>query len=213
MKEAYTLAVDTALNIKDAVTKVYAFPAPKFSQSIDLTIQIPNRSAKDKDSIKGFAVLPHGTGKSHKIAIFAAESEQVTGADKLITADLDASDFKARMSQYHKCGATTAGLPTAIKAASVIGPMGLMPTAKNGTVMPDVTRLIDFLQNAVIFAEKGKHIMVSVGTMSMPTDHTIKNIEYVLEKVFAAVNKDKRSIFGKIYVSATMSPAVLIQYP
>ena len=214
MKASYALVTsDVAMSVSDAIAKLHSFPAPKFTQSVDLAIQISNRPVKDKDLIKGFTVLPYGVGKNLKIAIFAGDSEQVIGADKITPTDIEAPDFKVRMSQYQKCGATTLGLPAAIKAAAVIGPMGLMPTAKNNTVMSDPVLLIDFLRNAVIFAEKSKHIMIPAGNTAMPSEHLVSNINAILEKIFAMIPKEKRSILGRIYISATMSPAIPIQYP
>lgn len=198
----------TPASISAAIDHIKSLPAPKFTQSIDLAIQISNRPPKDKTVLRGSVVLPHGTGKSTKIGIFADQSEQVTEADKITS--VDSPDLKAQISKYDKLGATTAGLQLAAKAAPIIGPMGLMPTAKNNTVMSDPAQLVQFLRNAVIFAEKSKHIMLSIGTTAMTTEQLTANAKAVLDQVFSLAPKD-RNIFGNFYLSGTMTPGVKIK--
>jgi large subunit ribosomal protein L1 len=212
MSKAYALVdQDQTFSVNDAVRKVYNFPAPNFTQSINLTIQIINRAPKDKEVLRGSTLLPHGTGKTPKIAIFAAEGEVVNDADKITLDDISKPDFKARMAGYDKCGATTAGLTAAVKAASVIGPMGLMPTAKNNTVMANPSELVEFLRNAILFVEKDRHIRTTVGVASMTTEHVAANAQHIISTVLTLAGKEKRNIFGKIYLSGTMTPAVPVQ--
>lgn len=206
---AHKIIGEKMCKLGEGIRKIQSCPRVKFEEGIDLVIRIKvTGTAKEQASIRGAVKLPHGVGKEYKIAVFAGPGEEVIGADH-ISAVPDLSEFKSTISKYHRCGATPAGMAIASKVATVIGPMGMMPSAKNNTVMTDIPALVAHLKHSVFFAESAKSIMARVGSVSMDATQIEENVRALYDAVVGCCDEKRQSI-ERCYISSTMSPSVVV---
>ena len=196
--------------IAEGLRKIQACPRAKFEEGIDVVICLRiSGTAKEKVPIRGSVKLPHGVGKEYKIAVFAGPGEEVVGADRISSVP-DVAQFKSVISKYHRCGATPAGMTIASKVAAIIGPMGMMPSAKNNTVMADVSALVNHLKTSVFFVENSKSIMARVGSVSMDAKSLEENVRALYEAVLGFCD-GKNQLIEKCYICSTMSPSVVVK--
>ena len=191
-------------HVKDAVETIKTLPMAKFTEGIDIVVKV-NKPAKDKNQIKGGCKLPFGLGKDLKVAIFASPNEVISAGATHISEI--SNDFKSVICKYDRCGATLAGISIAAKGASVLGPLRLMPSAKNNTVAQDTNLLLSYLKSSVSFVEKNSNIMVRVGSVAMSDSDIIHNIRSFCEYI-TTLCPDNRNFIKHVYISATMSPSL-----
>ena len=208
MTAARATVGNDACNLSEALSKIFSCQRAKFDESIDIVIKL-RVSGKDGVPIRGAVKLPNGAGKEPRVAVFATSSEEVIGAKHISSVPSDLSEFRKEIASYDRCGATPAGMSIASKVAAVIGPMGMMPSAKNNTVMGDTKALVSYLSDSVFFAERDGAIMARVGAVSMGADAVMANIKAIHEAVSGLIDGKTRTI-ARCYLSSTMSPSVRV---
>jgi large subunit ribosomal protein L1 len=188
----------------------------KFDETADIAIKLGVDPRKADQMVRGTVLLPHGTGKEVKILVFAkGEKEQEArdaGAD-FVGADDMVEKVKGGWLDFDKAVATPDMMGVVGKVARVLGPRGLMPNPKVGTVTFDLKETIgDLKKGKVEFkAEKGGILHVPVGRVSFDKEKLCENIQALLD----TVNKlkplsSKGQYFKNVVLSSTMGPGIKI---
>lgn len=188
----------------------------KFTESVDVAIRLGIDPRKSDQTVRGSTVLPHGTGKTVRVAVFAqgdnADKAKEAGADIVGFEDL-ADEIKGGMMDFDVVIATPDAMRVVGKLGQVLGPRGLMPNPKVGTVTPDV---VSAVQNAkagqVRFrADKAGIIHGSIGKVDFDVDKLAGNLRaLVADLVKAKPASSKGQYLQKIAVSTTMGPGIIV---
>ncbi len=187
--------------ISDAVSLVKQFATAKFDESIDVAVQLGIDAKKSDQVVRGAVVLPNGTGKTKRVAVFAqgakAEEAKAAGADLVGMDDL-AADIKAGKMDFDILIASPDTMRIVGTLGQILGPRGLMPNPKVGTVTPDVaTAVKNAKAGQVQFrVDKGGIVHATIGRRSFDDDKLVGNLRALLD----ALNKSKPSSSKGIYL-------------
>jgi len=203
-------ALDDALNVlKECATA-------KFDESIDIAINLGIDARKSDQNVRGATVMPRGTGKTVRIAVFAdgeqAEAAKAAGADTVGMDEL-ADSMKKGDLNYDVVIAAPDAMRVVGALGPVLGPRGLMPNPKVGTVSADVAKAVtDAKSGQVQFRnDKAGIIHCSIGKATFETDALVENINALLEALKKAKpSSAKGQYFKALTVSTTMGPGVRI---
>jgi large subunit ribosomal protein L1 len=203
-------AIDEALEI------LKSMPATKFDQSVDLAINLGVDSRKSDQVVRGSTVLPNGTGKTVRVAVFAqgpnADAAKAAGADIVGFEDL-ADDIKKGNMNFDVVIASPDAMRVVGQLGQILGPRGLMPNPKVGTVTPDVAGAVKNAKAGQVRyrTDKAGIIHCSVGKVSFDVDSLKTNIDALLVDLNKAKPSTAKGIyFKKISVSSTMGPGITI---
>ena len=202
--------------IADALTLVKEFANAKFDESIDVAVQLGVDAKKSDQVVRGAVVLPNGTGKTKRVAVFAqgakAEEAKAAGADIVGFDDL-AVDIKAGKMDFDVVIASPDAMRIVGTLGQVLGPRGLMPNPKVGTVTPDVaTAVKNAKAGQVQFrVDKAGIVHGTIGRRSFDSDKLQGNLSALLD----ALNKakpasSKGQYLRKVAVSSTMGVGVRV---
>ena len=207
---------ETRLSLGEAIEVVKSMPAAKFDESVDVAMRLGVDPTKSDQMVRGVAKLPHGTGKTVRILVFAAgeKAQEATaaGAD-FVGADDLVEKIKGGWLEFDKAIATPDMMPKIGTIAKILGPRGLMPNPKVGTVTTDVTKAInDEKAGRVEFrVEKAGNLHASVGKRSFSSQQLAENIQALMDQVLKAKpSSAKGNYLLGVSVSATMSPGVRV---
>lgn len=195
--------------MKDAVDKAKKNSKSKFAGTIDLHAAT---KSKEKDyMVRGTVSLPHPFGESKKVLVFCEEKEadkaKEAGADYAGLSDL-VEKVEGGWSEFDVVLATPQVMGKIAKLGKTLGPKGLMPNPKAGTLIKNFSTIEDFKSGKVAFKmDDGGVIHVSVGKTDMDTDKVVENAKAVLEAVREACNKNKAAL-KSIFLAPTMGPSV-----
>lgn len=200
--------------LKEAIPILKKLPAPKMDASVDLHFFL-NVDPKNSDQmVRGTVVLPHGSGKKIRIAVFCkGEHETIArnaqadyvGANDLI--DKVASGFM----DFDRVIATPEMMKDLSKLGKVLGPRGLMPSPKTGTVTTDINKAIEELKKGKVEfrVDKQSGIHLSVGKMSFEENKLYENALRVIEAVNEAKPASVKGRYIKtLTITSTMSPGL-----
>ena len=205
-----TYAVHEALKfVKDGATA-------KFNESVDVSINLGIDASKSDQTVRGSIVLPQGTGKSVRVAVFAqgdkAQQAKDAGADIVGFEDL-ATEIKGGKMDFDVVIATPDAMRVVGQLGQVLGPRGLMPNPKVGTVTPDVAAAIKNARAGQIQyrADKAGIVQCTIGRASFSVEALVENLKALVD----AVNKSRptgvKGIFlKKVSVSSTMGVGVRV---
>ncbi len=200
----------------DAFTIVKSLGTKKFDESVDAVIRLGVDPRKADQMIRGTVALPSGTGKDVRIAVFAqgeaAGAAREAGAEH-VGGDELADEVQGGMTDFDVAIATPDMMPTVGKLGRVLGPRGLMPNPKTGTVTPDVVKAIrEFKSGTVEYrTDRFANVHVPIGKVSFSEEALLSNLRALtaeLQRVKPASAKGK--YVHKIVVSTTMGPGVRI---
>jgi len=217
IKEALKL-VDSkkAYPLKDAVDVLKKFPRAKFDESVDLAIKLSVDPKQSDQMVRGTVPLPHGSGKKVRILVFA-EGAQATaakdaGAEHIGYKDL-ITKIKGGWFDFDIAMATPDTMQEVRKLGKELGPKGLMPNPKTGTVTEDIAKAVnEFRAGRVEFKmDKNANLHVSVAKASFEAAQILENARAVIEAVVKARPASaKGSFLTNCTLSTTMSPGVRI---
>lgn len=196
--------------LADALEAVKSCANAKFDESIDVAIQLGIDPRKSDQAVRGAVVMPEGTGKSVRVAVFAqgakAEEAKAAGADVVGFDDL-AADVKAGKMDFDVVIASPDAMRVVGQLGQILGPRGLMPNPKVGTVTPNVAQAVKNAKAGQVQfrVDKAGIIHASVGRASFESARLVSNIKALVE----AVNKLKPASAKGVYmrkfaVSSTM---------
>ena len=212
--DAAKKAPQGAVSVAEAVAFVKANAFAKFDESVELGMRMGCDPRKSDQMIRGTVSLPHGTGKDVRVVVFAggaaAEAAKAAGAIEASTDEL-LEKIKGGWMDFDVAIATPEAMTAVRKLARVLGPRGLMPNPKTGTVTDDVaTAVTQQKAGKVEFRmDRQGNICVLVGKRSFDADKLAANIEALVEAIRAARPAAvKGQLFKKISVSSTMGVPV-----
>jgi large subunit ribosomal protein L1 len=196
--------------LKEAVTLVKQAAYAKFDESVDLALRLGVDPKRADQMVRGTSVLPHGTGKKVKVLVFAkGEKEQearAAGAD-YVGADELMEKIKGGWMEFDQAIATPDLMGAVGKLGKVLGPRGLMPNPKTGTVTFDVAKAVAEIRKGRVEykVEKAGIIQVPVGKVSFDAQQLYENAHAILEAVMKA---KPASCKGRYLRSATISSTI-----
>lgn len=206
----------TPVDLKEAVSILKGFPARKFDQSVEIHLNLGIDPAQADQIVRGSVVLPHGIGKKQRILVFAkgdlAAAAEAVGADFVGQEDL-AKKIKEGWTDFDVCIATPDMMGVVGPLGKVLGPRGLMPAPRSGTVTNDVAKVVkEYKAGKVEFRnDKGANVHAVVGRLSFSEEKLIENIESFLNYLNSVKPTAVRGTFVKsITICATMSPSVRV---
>ena len=212
--DAAKKAPQGAVSVAEAVAFVKANAFAKFDESVELGMRMGCDPRKSDQMIRGTVSLPHGTGKDVRVVVFAggaaAEAAKAAGALEAGTDDL-LEKIKGGWMDFDVAIATPEAMTAVRKLARVLGPRGLMPNPKTGTVTDDVASAVTAQKAGKVEfrMDRQGNICVLVGKRSFDADKLAANIEALVEAVRAARPAAvKGQLFKKISVSSTMGVPV-----
>ena len=190
----------------------------KFDESVEVAIRLGVNPKHADQMVRGTVALPHGTGKSIRVAVFAqgekAEEAKAAGADIVGAEDL-AEKVKGGFLDFDVTVATPDMMRVLGPLGKMLGPRGLMPNPKTGTVTMDLTKAIKELKGGRIEfrVDKQANVAVSVGKLSFEANQISENIFTFLKAVLAAKpSAAKGAYILGVAVSATMSPGFKLDH-
>jgi large subunit ribosomal protein L1 len=202
--------------VQEALKFVKEGATAKFNESVDVSINLGIDASKSDQTVRGSIVLPQGTGKSVRVAVFAqgdkAQQAKDAGADIVGFEDL-ANEIKGGKMDFDVVIATPDAMRVVGQLGQVLGPRGLMPNPKVGTVTPDVATAIKNARAGQIQyrADKAGIVQCTIGRASFTVDALVQNLKALVD----AVNKSRptgvKGIFlKKVSVSSTMGVGVRV---
>ncbi|WP_249696613.1 50S ribosomal protein L1 [Stappia sp. WLB 29] len=202
--------------LDEALTLVKERATAKFDESVEIAINLGVDPRHADQMVRGVCVLPNGTGKSVRVAVFArgdkADEAKAAGAD-IVGAEELVNEVQGGKIDFDRCIATPDMMPLVGRLGKVLGPRGLMPNPKVGTVTPDVASAVrDAKGGAVQFrVEKAGIIHAGVGKTSFEADKLSENIKAIVDAVVKAKPTGAKGTYLKrVAVSSTMGPGLKV---
>ena len=200
----------------EALDLVKSLGTAKFDESIELAIRLGVDPRKADQIVRGTVALPSGTGKDVRVAVFAngeaAEAARAAGADHVGSDDL-AEKVEGGMLDFDVAIATPDLMPLVGKLGRVLGPRGLMPNPKTGTVTPDVGKAVEEFKGGKVEYRTDRYgnVHVPIGKVSFDIDALRANFTAVLDEVQRSKPASAKGRYiKKISLSPTMGPSVRI---
>ena len=188
----------------------------KFDETIELLVRLGVDPRKSDQMVRGTVALPSGTGRDVRVAVFAqgeaASAAEAAGAE-FVGSDELAAEVEGGMTDFDVAIATPDMMPTVGKLGRVLGPRGLMPNPKAGTVTPDVAQAVeDFKGGKVEFrTDRNGNVHVPIGKASFDAEKIAANLAVVVEELERAKPASaKGRYFKKVGLASTMGPGVKI---
>ena len=213
---AATVNIENNLSVAEAVKAVKANATAKFDETIEIAMNLGVDPRHADQMVRGVCNLPNGTGRSARVAVFAkdakADEARAAGAD-IVGADDLVEKIQAGEMDFDRVIATPDMMPLVGRVARVLGPKGMMPNPKVGTVTMDVTKAVsDAKGGAVEFrVEKAGVIHAGVGKASFTEDKLAENVTAFLAAIQKARPTGAKGVFvKKIALTSTMGPSVRI---
>jgi len=215
-ESAKQVAPDKLYQLKEAVVILKKMPTPKFDGSVDLHFNLSVDAKKSDQMIRGTVVLPHGTGKKIRIAVFC-KGEHERQAREAKADYVGANELMEKVAagflDFDCAIATPEMMKDLSKLGKVLGPRGLMPSPKTGTVTNDISKAIEDLRKGKVEfrVDKQGGMHLSVGKISFSEDQINDNASKVIE----AVNESRpASVKGKfvksLSITTSMNPGLRI---
>jgi len=213
---AKKLGSRSLVNVKEAIAILKECPGVKFDQSVDVSVQLGVDSRKPDQQVRGTVALPNGTGKSLRILVFA-QGDNVSEALKA-GADYAGNDdlfekVNAGWTDFDAVVATPDMMRIVGRLGKVLGPRGLMPTPKAGTVTNDVAQAIKELKGGRIEFKLDRHSVINsgVGRLSFDENKLEENIAVYLQAITRAKPATAKGQYIKsMTISSTMGPGLKI---
>jgi large subunit ribosomal protein L1 len=208
---------DADYGLADAVKMVKERATTKFDETVEMSINLNVDPRHADQMVRGVISLPHGTGKSVRVAVFAkgdkAQEAEEAGADIVGAEDL-AEKVQGGEIDFDRCVATPDMMAVVGRLGKVLGPRGLMPNPKLGTVTPDVAAAIKAVKGGQVEyrCEKAGIIHAGVGKASFGEDQLEANIRALFDAVMKAKTSGVKGTYvKKATISSTMGPGVKLE--
>lgn len=203
-------------SIQDAVALLKELSTVKFAETVDVSINLGIDPRKSDQSVRGATTLPHGNGKDVRVAVFTqganAEAAKAAGAEYVGMDEL-AAEIKAGKMDFDVVIASPDAMRVVGQLGQVLGPRGLMPNPKTGTVTPDVvTAVKNAKAGQVRFrAEKGGIVHGGIGKISFDATAIKENLEALISDLKKSKPSTAKGVYlKKVALSTTMGPGLVI---
>jgi large subunit ribosomal protein L1 len=204
-------------SIAEGVALLKEFANAKFDEAVDVSIVLGVDPRKSDQNVRGASVLPHGTGKTVRVAVFTqgpnADAAKEAGADIVGMDDLAAQVKKGEM-DFDVVIASPDAMRVVGQLGQILGPRGLMPNPKVGTVTPDVATAVKNAKSGQIRyrTDKGGIIHCSIGKVSFDETSIKENLEFLIADLKKAKPSSAKGIYlQKIVISSTMGPGLCLE--
>ena len=203
--------------VKEAFEIIEKMPKTKFDETVELHVKLGVDSKHADQQVRGTVVLPNGTGKSLKVLVFAkgdkAKEAEAAGADFVGAEELIPKIEKENWFEYDVIVATPDMMGIIGRLGKVLGPKGLMPNPKSGTVTMDVTKAISEIKSGIVEyrLDKTNIIHLGIGKVSFGTEKLAENYQAIIEAIIKAKPAAaKGQYIRSVAVSTTMGPGLFI---
>jgi large subunit ribosomal protein L1 len=203
-------------SIEEAVALIKTLATVKFEETVDVAINLGVDPRKSDQTVRGASSLPHGTGKTVRVAVFTqgdnAVAAKAAGADLVGMEDL-AEEVKKGNMDFDVVIADPAAMRVVGQLGQILGPRGLMPNPKTGTVTPDVATAVRNAKAGQVRyrADKGGIIHGGIGRVTFDVTAIKENLEALINDLKKAKPASAKGIFlKKISLSSTMGPSIVI---
>jgi large subunit ribosomal protein L1 len=207
-----------AYSVEEAVTLLNELASTKFKESIDVAINLGVDPRKSDQNVRGATTLPHGTGKSVRVAVFAqganAEKAKEAGADIVGFDDL-AQSIKDGNTDFDVVIASPDAMRVVGQLGTILGPKGLMPNPKVGTVTPDVAGAVKNAKAGQVRFRTDKNGIIhgGIGRVGFNSDAIRGNLEALLADLKKAKPSTSKGVYvQKVVLSSTMGPGLLVDH-
>ena len=204
--------------INDALEIIEKMPKAKFDETVELHVKLGVDSKHADQQVRGTVVLPNGTGKTQKVLVFAkgpkAEEAQKAGADYVGAEELIPKIQNENWFDYDVVVATPDMMGVVGRLGKVLGPKGLMPNPKSGTVTMDVTKAIGEIKSGKVEyrLDKTNIIHLGFGKVSFGADKLLENYETIMNAIIKAKPAAAKGQYIKsVAVTTTMGPGISIE--
>ena len=203
--------------IKEALELIEKMPKAKFDETVELHVKLGVDSKHADQQVRGTVVLPNGTGKTQKVLVFAkgpkAEEAEKAGADYVGAEELIPKIQNENWFDYDVVVATPDMMGVVGRLGKVLGPKGLMPNPKSGTVTMDVTKAINEIKSGKVEyrLDKTNIIHLGFGKVSFGADKLAENYETIMNAIIKAKPAAAKGQYIKsVSVTTTMGPGIFI---
>lgn len=203
-------------SIDEAVALLKELSTVKFSETVDAAINLGIDPRKSDQAVRGATSLPHGTGKDVRVAVFTqganADAAKEAGAD-IVGMDELAAEVKAGKMDFDVVIADPAAMRVVGQLGQILGPRGLMPNPKTGTVTPDVATAVKNAKAGQVRyrADKGGIIHGGIGKVSFEVGALKENLEALMADLKKAKPASAKGVYlKKVSLSTTMGPGITI---
>lgn len=204
------------LPLQDAVAALVGFNTTKFDQTVEIAIRLGVDPKQADQIVRGSVVLPHGIGRTQRVIVFAkgdlAAAAQEAGADEVGQEEL-AKKIKDGWTDFDACIASPDMMGLVGPLGKILGPRGLMPSPRAGTVTPDVAKVVaEYKAGKVEFRNDAAGIVHAVvGKLSFPPEKLVENVESFIKHINGLKPNAVKGVYLKgVALSATMSPGVQV---
>jgi len=215
-ESAKLLEAGKQYDIKEAIEVIEKMPKAKFDETVELHVKLGVDSKHADQQVRGTVVLPNGTGKTQKVLVFAkgpkAEEATKAGADFVGAEELIPKIQNENWFDYDVV-ATPDMMGVVGRLGKVLGPKGLMPNPKSGTVTMDVTKAINEIKSGKVEyrLDKTNIIHLGFGKVSFGTDKLVENYETIINAIIKAKPAAAKGQYIKsVAIATTMGPSVFI---
>ena len=202
---------------KEAIEIIEKMPKAKFDETVELHVKLGVDSKHADQQVRGTVVLPHGTGKTLRVLVFAkgdkAKEAEAAGADYVGAEELVPKIEKENWFDYDVIVATPDMMGVIGRLGKVLGPKGLMPNPKSGTVTMDVTKAISEIKSGKVEyrLDKTNIIHLGFGKVSFGTEKLVENYNTIIDAIIKAKPAAAKGQYIKsVAISKTMGPGLFI---
>ena len=217
-RENLALAPTEAMPVATAIATLKKFKGPKFDQSVEVSMHLGVDVKQADQALRGSVSLPHGIGKAKRVIAFCAV-DQVAAAKDAGAIEAGGEDLVEKIEggwmDFDVAVATPDMMRVISKLGRVLGPKGLMPSPKAGTVTKNVPEAVrEYAAGKVEYrTDKGGNVHAVVGKMSFPEGQLLENLEYFVSTIVKArPSTVKGQYVRKIAISGTMTPGIVIEH-
>ena len=204
-------------NIKEALELIEKMPKTKFDETVELHVKLGVDSKHADQQVRGTVVLPNGTGKTQRVLVFAkgpkAEEAQKAGADFVGAEELIPKIQNDGWFDYDVVVATPDMMGVVGRLGKVLGPKGLMPNPKSGTVTMDVTKAINEIKSGKVEyrLDKNNIIHLGFGKVSFGADKLQENYDVIMNAIIKAKPAAAKGQYVKsVAIATSMGPSIFI---
>ena len=205
------------VDVQTAVKQIKSFENAKFDETVEMHFRLGVDGRHADQQVRGAMVLPHGTGKTKKVLVFAkgpkAEEAQAAGADFVGAEDMADKIKNENWFEFDAVVATPDMMGVVGRLGKILGPKGLMPNPKSGTVTMDLTKALEDIKAGKVEyrLDKANIIHCIIGKKSFTEEQLVENANALIQAIAKAKPAAaKGQYFKSITIAATMSPGVKI---
>ena len=202
---------------KEAIEVLTNMPKRKFDETLELHVKLGVDSKQADQQVRGTVVLPNGTGKTQRVLVFAkgdkAKEAEAAGADFVGAEELVPKIEKENWFDYDVIVATPDMMGIIGRLGKILGPKGLMPNPKSGTVTMDVTKAINEIKSGKVEyrLDKSNIIHLGFGKVSFGADKLFENYETVMDAIIKAKPAAAKGQYIKsVAITTTMGPSIYV---